>query len=93
MPYVELASAKGLPLFTVMLTDYLKAPLVDAIDRSGYHGQVGDIIRIRASAYAGVTAVNVAIRAPDLTVREQGRSCSLGRGCTLPLRYGPRTNR
>ena len=76
-PYEPIAKAKGLSLFTIILTDYLKPPVVDHIDLSGYHGLVGDPIRIRASEYVGVTAVNVAIRAPDLTVREEGAAVFL----------------
>jgi hypothetical protein len=59
-------------LFTVIMTDFLKAPVVDAIDLSAYQGRVGDIIRIRTSDYTGVMAVSVAIRGPDLTLREEG---------------------
>jgi hypothetical protein len=70
--YEPIAKAKGLSLFTVTLTDFLKPPTVDAIDLTGYHGMVGDVIRVQTSDYAGVTAVSIAIRAPDLTVREEG---------------------
>jgi len=70
--YDMVAKAKGLPVFSVMLTDFLKPPVVELLDLTAYHGQVGDVIRVSASDYVGVTAVNVAIRAPDLTVREEG---------------------
>lgn len=70
--YAPVAKEKGLSLFVVMLTDYLKAPVVNAIDLSGYRGRIGDAIRVRASDDVGVTAVNIAIRAEDLTVLEEG---------------------
>jgi hypothetical protein len=61
--YAPIAKEKGLSLFTVILTDYLKQPTVSSLDLSGYIGQVGDQIWIRASDDVGVTAVRVAIRA------------------------------
>jgi hypothetical protein len=46
----EAASTKsGKPAFAVAVGDFLNAPAVDEIDLSGYTGQIGETIRIRAS--------------------------------------------
>jgi len=70
--YEAVAKAKGTSVLIAMMTDYLNPPDVNSVDLSSYTGRVGDPIRIRASKEAGVMAVNVAIRASDLTVLEEG---------------------
>jgi hypothetical protein len=67
-----IAKEKGVALFVLLMTDFLRPPIVNNVDLAGYQGRVGDLIRIRASDYAAVTAVSVAIRAEDLTVLEEG---------------------
>lgn len=70
--YEAVAKAKGTSVLIAMMTDYLNPPDVNSVDLSSYTGRVGDVIRIRASKDAGVLAVNVAIRAADLSVLEEG---------------------
>jgi hypothetical protein len=59
-------------VFSAAMADYLNPPTVDVVDLVGYHGAPGDSIVVRASDKIGVAAVNVAIRAEDLTVLEEG---------------------
>lgn len=70
--YDPIARAKGITRYTVMVTDYLKPPVVNAVDLTGYAGRIGDVIRVRAADDAAVAGVNVAIRAADLSVLEEG---------------------
>ncbi|MCB2378325.1 hypothetical protein LGH70_12065 [Hymenobacter sp. BT635] len=48
----------------VAITDFMNAPVVTAVDLSGYHGQAGDSIRIRATDDFAVTAVLVRLYTP-----------------------------
>ena len=70
--YATIAKARGRPLFATALTDYLKPPVVDAIDLGGYHGAAGDPIVVHASDDIEVTAVTVVIRDETDAVLEQG---------------------
>jgi hypothetical protein len=70
--YETIAHARRLPVRQVMMTDFLRSPVVDAIDLADYHGAVGDPIAVRASDDTGVVAVDVEIRAADQTLLERG---------------------
>jgi hypothetical protein len=70
--YEPIAKEKGVTLFVLLMTDFLRPPVVNALDLAQYEGRIGDPIRVRASDYAAVTEVNIAIRAADLTVLEEG---------------------
>jgi hypothetical protein len=70
--YEPAAQKANQPIFATVVADYLKPPTVMIVDLTGYEGQVGDPIRIVAVDDVEVTAVNVAIRAEDLTVLEEG---------------------
>ena len=70
--YVALARARGRPLFATAVTDYLKPPVVDAIDLGGYHGAVGDPIVVWASDDVEVMGVTLVIRDEADAVLEQG---------------------
>jgi len=69
-----LAKERGVSLFTVLMGDYLSSPTVNAIDLSGYHGQVGELIKMRASDDVGVTKVSVALHAADGALLEGGEA-------------------
>ncbi|MFO1497593.1 MAG: hypothetical protein U1G07_04225 [Verrucomicrobiota bacterium] len=56
----------------IAMRDFLKPPLVSAIDLGGYAGCPGDVIRVRALDDTQVTAVEVAIRTTAGFLLEQG---------------------
>ena len=61
------------PAFALAVGDFLKAPVVGAIDLSGYAGKSGGKIAIVATDDVGVAGVSVVIRnTVDSTVIEQG---------------------
>ncbi|MBN1995613.1 MAG: hypothetical protein JW953_23195 [Anaerolineae bacterium] len=59
--YEEAAAAKGQPIFSLTIADFLNAPSIDEVDLSGYGGTAGDEIVVRASDDFAVTAVNVSL--------------------------------
>ncbi|MFZ5518651.1 MAG: hypothetical protein ACOY90_18625 [Candidatus Zhuqueibacterota bacterium] len=59
--YDDAATAKGKPVFSLTIADFFNAPSVDEVDISGYGGNAGDVIRIRAHDDFDVTEVSVAI--------------------------------
>lgn len=59
--YEDAAKAKGQPVFSLMVADFLRAPNVDEIDVSAYSGATGDEIYIHASDDFDVQAVEVAL--------------------------------
>ena len=70
--YQAAARAKGLSLFAFVMGDFLNPPEVKAIDATGYHGRVGDPIKVTASDDFEVASVNVVIRTAANAVLEQG---------------------
>jgi hypothetical protein len=70
--YTAIAHAQGRRLRAVVMADFLNPPVVDAIDLAGYHGAIGDPIKVRASDNTGVMAVTVMLRAEDDSLIEQG---------------------
>jgi hypothetical protein len=70
--YEDAGARKGKPAFALAVGDFLNAPAVDEIDLSGYTGQIGGIIRIRASDDVKVDGVAVSIREQGGAVLEEG---------------------
>ena len=70
--YEPTAKEKGIPVFALTVGDFLNAPAVDEIDLSGYTGNVGETIRIRASDDFEVTGVEVGITGAGGAVLERG---------------------
>jgi len=72
--YYEAASEnRHKPAFALAVGDFLKAPVVGAIDLTGYAGKSGGKIAIVATDDVGVAGVSVVIRnTVDSTVIEQG---------------------
>ncbi len=68
--YAAVAATKELPLFSVIMTDYLKAPEVVAVDLSGYTGQIGEKIAVRATDDFEVISVVVEISTANAGVAE-----------------------
>ena len=71
-PYETAARAKGMSLFAFVMGDFLKPPVVETIDAAGYHGVVGDLIKVLARDDFEVVAVSVVIRDATDMVLEQG---------------------
>jgi hypothetical protein len=76
--YEGLAASRGSRLHVVIMTDYLKAPVVKAIDLGGFQGVMGDPIRVTALDDAQVVAVTVQIRGQDGTLLEEGAAIEAG---------------
>ena len=72
--YEAAADRKGEPVFALTVGDFLNAPAVNEIDLSGYTGQTGQTIRVRASDDVEVRGVTVTIRNQIGTVLEQGNA-------------------
>lgn len=70
--YDKAAASKGQPVFSLTVADFFNAPSVDEVDLSGFSGQVGDFIRIRAHDDFEVVGVHVLIEAQDGQVIESG---------------------
>ena len=70
--YAEAAKRRGEPIYSVMIGDFMNAPVVDQIDLSRYNGQVGSEIAVRASDDFGVTEVEVRILASSGEEIEKG---------------------
>ena len=65
--------AEGLvTAFNVAVADFMHAPHIDEIDLTGYTGQAGDTIRVRATDDFKVTQVRVTITNADGTLVEEG---------------------
>jgi hypothetical protein len=70
--YAGVADGRGIPVFALMVADFLNPPVVDQIDLSAYTGKAAEKIRTRVSDDFEVAAVSVAIRAQGGAVLEQG---------------------
>lgn len=69
--YRAAAEAKRLPVFAFVMGDFLNPPQVTMIDATGYHGHVGDPVKVNASDGFEVASVDVVIRHGAVLV-EQG---------------------
>jgi hypothetical protein len=76
--YEGLVASRGGQLHVRIMTDYLRAPEVKAIDLKGFNGLAGDVIRVVAIDDAEVAAVSVAIHAADGTALETGAAAKAG---------------
>jgi hypothetical protein len=63
---------KGQTARNVAVADFLRAPDIEAIDLSGYHGKPGDTIRIEVTDDFAVREVRVVIANADGSVVEEG---------------------
>lgn len=71
-PYEQAAKSRNLSAFVVAVTDYLKSPVVEAVNTSRYTGKVGDTVIVRATDDFKVESVRVTITAADGSVNESG---------------------
>ena len=65
-------------LFAFVMGDFLKPPVVEAIDATGYHGVVGDLIKVSARDDFEVASVSIVIRDAADAVLEQGPAALVG---------------
>lgn len=70
--YEGLAASRKVGLHALIMTDYLKAPVVETIDVSAFTGAAGGKIAVKASDDCGVVSVGVELRGPDGGLLEQG---------------------
>jgi hypothetical protein len=47
--YAERSELRQHPMFAVAIADYLRPPEVKSVDTMGYHGHIGDLIKVTAS--------------------------------------------
>jgi hypothetical protein len=71
-PVYAAKSGEGRTPRIVAIADYLRAPDIERVDVSGYHGQPGDVIRIEATDDVMVKEVKVVITRVDGVPVEEG---------------------
>ena len=70
--YESAARSSRMNVGAFAITDFLTPPVVDAIDVTGYHGRVGDVIKVSAFDDFEVTGVTVTVRDGEGAVMMQG---------------------
>jgi hypothetical protein len=70
--YELAARSRQMQAYAFALTDFMMPPVVDAIDPSGYHGRLGDVIKVSAFDDFEVTGVTVAVRDGEGAILMQG---------------------
>jgi hypothetical protein len=84
--YAQIAKRKErMTPFTIAVTDYLRAPVIDAIKVEGYTGKVNDIIIAKAIDDFKVVSLKVTITLPTNVVLETG--AAIFDATTLEWRY------
>jgi hypothetical protein len=58
--------------YAVAMSDYLTVPRIDIMDTDGYHGSVGDVIKVRAWDDFKVKSLTVVIKGPNGEELERG---------------------
>jgi hypothetical protein len=76
--YGPLARQKETSIYALAQQDFLKGPTIEPLDLSGYKGQVGDVIEIRAIDNVCLADLNVKIVAQDGTPIENGKAVETG---------------
>lgn len=76
--YQAIALERDSSTHIVAFTDFLVLPEFKPLNLSGYRGQVGDKIHIRATDDIGLADVDVKISAQDGTLIEQGKATEDG---------------
>lgn len=72
--YEAAAHERKQPVFSVAVSDYYHAPLVDAIDVDSYHGLSGDTIAVSVDDDVLVVGVTVTVALTDGTVLDSGEA-------------------
>ena len=73
-PYEAKAKQVHIPAFALAVEDYLLKPVVDAIDTTQYHKQVGDVIFITAHDDFEVVRAEVTLQDGNNNVLETGNA-------------------
>ena len=76
--YDALAAARKVPVFSLVVADFLHAPTVGAVDVSGYAGAAGDVVRVEAWDDVEVVRVEVVLTDGAGAVLETGEAVSDG---------------
>lgn len=73
---LELAAAAkpGQSAYNVAVADFFRAPDIEEVDLTAYGGQVGDVIRIKATDDFKVQQVSVRIKNADASLIEEGQA-------------------
>ena len=76
--YVD--KAEGIPQsgYNLAVADWFHAPEILEMDASAWHGQAGQVIRVKAIDDVQVTQVNIVIMDASNTVLEQGQAVAAG---------------
>jgi hypothetical protein len=69
--------------YAVAVADYLNAPNITDVDFTGYRGQVGDVIVVRATDDFAVHHVHILIQNPDGSIVEEGDVLAEADGTTF----------
>ena len=59
--YKQAAKERNMPLFALIVADFMKPPSINEVDFSAYNGQVDDVIKVKTSDDFGVVKVYVVI--------------------------------
>ena len=78
--YERIATERDSKPYTVAFTDFLVEPSFKPLDLSGYKGEVGNLIKIRAVDDIGLAEVEVTLTAIDGTQLEKGKAIESGVG-------------
>jgi hypothetical protein len=70
--YALAAAAKGMKPRPFAIADFFNEPVVQTIDVSGYHGTLGDLIKVQAFDDFEVTGVHIAVLDGENAVIFQG---------------------
>jgi len=71
-PVYKAKASKGKSAYVLAVTDFLRRPVIDAIDASEYQGKIGDKIMVNASDNFNVAEVGLKITNPQGEVVEEG---------------------
>jgi hypothetical protein len=65
LAFVDLAKAKGVPLYTVVLAEFLKNPVIREVQLGGYHGNVGEPVVVFHRSDLAIVEVRLVVRRSD----------------------------
>ncbi len=68
------AAKPGQSAYNVAVADFFRAPDIEEVDLTAYAGQVGDVIRIKATDDFKVQQVSVRIENADASLIEEGQA-------------------
>jgi hypothetical protein len=78
--YEPIARQREVTVRVVAMGDYMKKPTIKPLDLSGYRGQIGDVITIKATDDIGLAQLHVKIASSQGTTLEHGAAEENGTG-------------